>query len=76
MNDSPTFNIEFSLLQPEKRKAEYFETSLKLKARQLFDKIEELKKKNEPTFSYRLFETYPDKQEDDTPDLSSLVQKA
>jgi hypothetical protein len=75
MNDSPTFNIEFSLLQPEKRKAEYFETSLKLKARQLFDKIEELKKKNEPTFSHRLFETYPDKQENDAPDLSSLITK-
>jgi hypothetical protein len=75
MNDSPTFSIEFSLQQPEKRKAEYFETSVKLKARQLFDKIEELKKKNEPTFSFRLFETYPDKQENDTPELSSLIAK-
>jgi hypothetical protein len=75
MNDSPNFNIEFSLQQPEKRKADYYETSLKLKARQLFDKIEELKKKNEPTFSYRLFEIYPDKQENDAPDLSSLIAK-
>jgi hypothetical protein len=48
-------------VQPDKKKAEFFETSLKLKAKQLFDKIEELKKKNEPTFSYRLFENYPDK---------------
>jgi hypothetical protein len=75
MNESPNFSIEFSLQQPEKRKAEYFETSVKLKARQLFDKIEELKKKNEPTFSFRLFETYPDKQENDTPELSSLIAK-
>jgi hypothetical protein len=75
MNDSPSFAIEFSLQQPDKRKAAYFETSLKLKAKQLFDKIEEIKKKNEPTFSYRLFERYPDKQEDDTIDVSTLVSK-
>jgi len=75
MNDSPSFNIEFSLLQPDKKKADFFETSIKLKAKQLFDKIEELKKKNEPTFSYRLFEIYPDKQEADKPDLSPLVSK-
>jgi len=75
MNDSPSFSIEFSLPQPDKKKAPFYETSVKLKARQLFDKIEELKKKNEPTFSFRLFESYPDKQEDDTPDLSALVSR-
>jgi hypothetical protein len=75
MNDNPAFNIEFSLLHPDKKKADFFETATKLKAKQLFDKIEELKKKNEPTFSYRLFEIYPDKQEDDKPDLSPLLSK-
>lgn len=73
MNDSPAFNIEFSLPQPDKTKADFFETSIKLKAKQLFDKIEEIKKKNEPTFSYRLFEGYPHKQEDIKPDLSPLI---
>lgn len=61
MNDAPKFNFEFSLLHPDKKKAEYFEVSLKLKAKQLFQKIEEMKLKNEPTFSYKLFEKYPDK---------------
>ncbi|HUP11234.1 MAG TPA: Smr/MutS family protein, partial [Niastella sp.] len=75
MNDSPNFSIEFSLPEPDKKKAAYFETAIKLKAKQLFDKIEELKKKNEPTFSYRLFERYPDKKEDDTIDVSTLVSK-
>src|SRR5215218_8004809 len=75
MNDSPSFNIEFSLQPPDKKKADFFETSIKLKAKQLFDKIEELKKKNEPTFSYRLFEMYPDKQEDNKPDFSALISK-
>src|SRR5687767_5772176 len=31
MNDSPTFVIEFSLPQPEKSKADFYETSLRLK---------------------------------------------
>jgi hypothetical protein len=61
MNDAPKFSFEFSLITPHKKKAEYFEASLKLKAKQLFQKIEEIKLKNEPTFSYKLFETYPDK---------------
>jgi hypothetical protein len=75
MNDSPAFNIEFSLVQPDKKKAEFYETSVKLKAKQLFDKIEEIKKKNEPTFSYRLFDTYPDKAEDDKIEVSPLIAK-
>lgn len=75
MNDSPGFVIEFSLQQPEKKKADFYETSVKLKAKQLFDRIEELKKKNEPTFSYRLFEQYPDKPEETKIDVSTLVSK-
>jgi hypothetical protein len=75
MNDSPSFHLEFSLVQPDKKKAEFFETTLKLKAKQLFDKIEELKKKNEPTFSYLLFQNYPDKAAEDKWDISTLVSK-
>lgn len=63
MNDSPSFEFKFSLAQPEKNKAEYLETSLRLKPKQLFAKLRELKEKNEPSFSYRLFETYPEKTE-------------
>ena len=61
MSDSPVFTFEFSLVQPEKTKADFYETSLKIKPKQLFEKIEEIKKKGEATFSYRLFEHYPDK---------------
>jgi hypothetical protein len=61
INDSPTFVFEFSLLKPEKSKADYYESSLKLKPKQLFDRIEELKQKGEATFTYRLFEHYPNK---------------
>ncbi len=68
MNDSPKFSFDFSLVNRNKKKAEHFEASIKIKAKQLFQKIEEMKMKNEPTFSYQLFEHYPDKPEDIKPD--------
>lgn len=72
LSDNPRFDVEFSLSTADKKKAPYFETSLKLKAKQLFKKIEEIKLKNEPTFSYSLFDTYPDKIDDEKVDLSKL----
>jgi hypothetical protein len=75
LNDNPVFSFEFSLPKPEKAKAEYFESSLKLKAKQLFNKIEEIKQKNEPTFSYRLFERYPDRAIEEGFDMSNLSAK-
>jgi hypothetical protein len=46
-----------------------------LKPKQLFGKIEEIKKKGEATFSYRLFEEYPDRPPEVAFDLDSLVAK-
>ncbi len=75
MNDAPKFGFEFSLLKPDKNKAEYFEASLKLKAKQLFQKIEEMRLKNDATFSYKLFEKYPDKIIEEKHDLGNLYAK-
>jgi len=61
LNDNPFFEFEFSLLIPDKKKAEICTASLKLKPKQLFAKIEEIRTKNEASFSYRLFDIYPDK---------------
>ncbi len=72
MNDSPRFDFEFSLLNPDKKKALYYEASLKIKAKQLFKRIEEMQLKNEATFSYILFENYPDKVETEKFDVSKL----
>ena len=72
MSDSPRFDFEFSLKDPDKKKAPYFESSLKLKAKQLFKKIEEIQLKNEPSFSYSLFDHYPAKQQETTIDLGKL----
>lgn len=75
MNDSPTFSIEFSLPKPEKLKAEFYETNLRLKPKQLFDKIEEIQQKGEATFAYRLFENYPNRVEEERLDLGKLAAK-
>jgi len=64
VNDGLSFALDFSLIDPHKKKAAHFETPLKIKAKQLFQKIETLKDNNQTTLSYPLFVTYPDKEED------------
>ncbi len=64
VNDSLSFFIDFSLMEPHKKKADHFETAVKIKPKQLFQKIEQLKADNKISISYPLFETYPDKEED------------
>lgn len=75
LNDSPSFEFEFSLLQPDKKKAEFFEASLRLKPKQLFAKIEAIRQKNEATFSHRLFELYPDRPYEDRIEMGNLSAK-
>ncbi|MEO9022758.1 MAG: Smr/MutS family protein [Ginsengibacter sp.] len=72
MNDSPKFEFDFSLANPDKKRVSHFEASFKIKARQLFQKIEEMKLKNEPTFSFMLFEKYPDRAEDIIPEYNDM----
>ncbi|HEY4875755.1 MAG TPA: Smr/MutS family protein [Puia sp.] len=61
INDNPNFQFDFSLLTPEKKKAEHYETLLKIKPKNIFLRVEEMKKTNQATFSYKLFDDYPDK---------------
>ncbi len=75
MNDSPSFEFDFSLAQPDKKKADHFESSVKLKPKQLFGKIEELKQKNLATFSQLLFENYPGKVYDNILPMEKLSAK-
>lgn len=72
LNDSPKFNIEFALAKPDKRKAPYNECVVKQTGKQFFKKIQETLSKQEASFAYELFVTYPDKQPDSKLDLSSL----
>jgi hypothetical protein len=75
VNDLPTFHFDFTLQVPQKDKADHFETVLKLKPKQIFQRIEEMKAKNEPTLSYQLFEEYPNKVFEEKFELSSLAAK-
>lgn len=61
LNDAPRFNFEFSLQDHPKDKSDYFETSVKIKPKQLFQKISELLRKQELGFSYELYKDYPNK---------------
>ncbi|HEY4205474.1 MAG TPA: Smr/MutS family protein [Puia sp.] len=67
LNDNPLFECEFVLLTPDKTKADHYETSLKLRARQVFSRIEDIRKKGEATFSFKLFDNYPDKGIEESP---------
>lgn len=60
LSESPLFEAEFALLKPKTSKAPYFESSLKLKPKQVFHKVQAMKEENKPTLSYLLFEQYPD----------------
>jgi hypothetical protein len=75
LSDNPFFEFEFSLLKPDKQKAEICTASIKLKPKQLFAKIEEIRTKNEASFSYRLFDKYPDKLTQEKFDIGSLASK-
>ncbi|MBX2921589.1 MAG: Smr/MutS family protein [Chitinophagaceae bacterium] len=72
LNDSPKFWFEFSLMPPQKNKADYYEVTFKPKAKQVFKRIEEMRLKQEASFYYPLFETYPGKVKEDKPDLDKL----
>jgi hypothetical protein len=75
MNDSPSFEVDFTLAVPDKHKADHAESSVRLKPKQLFAKIEELKQKNEATFSQLLFTEYPARVYDDKMDMGRLAAK-
>ena len=64
VNDSPQFSFDFSLTEQHKKKAEHFESIVKIKPKQIFQKIETLKEDNKVSLDYLLFNTYPDKAED------------
>ncbi|MEO6949168.1 MAG: Smr/MutS family protein [Ginsengibacter sp.] len=70
MNDAPRFEFDFTLQPPDKKRAEHFEANLKIKAKILFKKIEEMRLKNEPSFTINLYESYPDKIEEVAPDYN------
>jgi hypothetical protein len=75
LSDGPGFRFEFALMKPDKNKADFYEAHLKLKAKQVFKRIETMKEKNEPTITYQLFDEYPDKAVQEGFELGALTAK-
>ncbi|RYY88260.1 MAG: hypothetical protein EOO15_09560 [Chitinophagaceae bacterium] len=74
LSDSPVFTFDFSLKTPQKTKADYHEYTLRLKPKQLFDRIEKLKEEGGASFTYKLFDEYPDKTEEAPMDFGYRAQ--
>ena len=73
MNDHSRFEFEISLLNPDKKKAPYWEHILKIKPKQLFEQIERMLKEQKASFSYQIMEAYPDAKQDDFIDIEPAV---
>ncbi len=73
LNDNPVFRYVNSPADAGQRpRSEHYETSLKLRAKQVFGRIEEIRKKGEATFSFKLFDSYPFRTIEDTGDSLGL----
>lgn len=72
MGEAPRFEFEFSLSEPDKKKAPFHEVFFKIRGKQLFNKIADTQIKNEASFSYELFMHYPEKIETEKIDVSRL----
>lgn len=72
LNDSARFEFEFSLKKPDKKKADSYEASVRVKPKQVFKKVEELKQKQEASFSYPLFSSFPDRPIQENSGLNKL----
>jgi hypothetical protein len=66
LNDRPRFGFVFSLAEADPQKAESHALIFRPKARQVMQKLRELQQRQEATFSYLLFQKYPDKAEEHT----------
>ncbi len=61
LNDNPRFEFTFSLKQPDPKLAPAFQKTWKIKPKQLFQQLNDLRVRRDAMLSYPLFEKYPDK---------------
>ena len=72
MNDSPRFHFAFRLTAPGKGRADTNEVEFRIRGKQLFRHMEELREKNQAHFSCLLFDSWPARGKDPQPDLGRL----
>lgn len=59
MSSNPQFLFEFIMPVPDKMLAPHQEAMVKLRGKQVFQQIEQMKEGNTPTLSYKLFDQWP-----------------
>jgi hypothetical protein len=75
LNDNPRFEFSFHLKEPDPALAPSLEKTWKIKPKQLFRQLNELRIKREATLSFPLFEQYPVKPPLASFDIGSQVTK-
>jgi hypothetical protein len=75
LNDAPRFCFEFTLHTPDKKRGSHVEAEFKMKPKQIFQKIEEIRIKQQAHFLYVLFTNWPDKPDDLGLDTTALRHK-
>jgi hypothetical protein len=61
LNDNPRFEFTFYLKDPKPDQAVSFQKTWKIKPKQLFQQLTDLRSRADATMSYLLFDKYPDK---------------
>nr|WP_295865915.1 Smr/MutS family protein [uncultured Chitinophaga sp.] len=62
LNDNPRFEFTFFLKEPQPKLATSVKKTWKIKPKQMFTQLEELRTKAEATLTYPLFDRFPDKE--------------
>jgi hypothetical protein len=73
LNDQPNFQFIFSLQNINPKKVSHYEVEYKPKPKQVFKKSEELLKDQKSSFKVFLFDSFPDKPDEEKFDLSKLT---
>lgn len=74
LNDNPSFEFEFQLVNPDKAKEDYIDRVVRLKPKQIFASLQKLKENNNATFSHLLFEKYPERKFEESVELSDRLK--
>lgn len=61
LNDNPRFEFSFFLKEPQPKLATSVQKTWKIKPKQMFVQLQELRAKEEATITYTLFDKFPDK---------------
>ncbi|NSL86721.1 Smr/MutS family protein [Chitinophaga solisilvae] len=76
LNDNPRFEFTFFLKEPQPKLAPSVKKTWKIKPKQMFMQLQELRSKEEATLTYPLFEKYPEKEAEPTPPPASASAPA